>query len=682
MLFKRMSIKAKLILATSIMSGVGMIFLSLFIMLQTLDLYREQVIEKVEHLAGAQGYGFQDKLNPIATKLQGLVGIYQAAIDKPVENNLEFVGGFLDKYFQDSGELLAFNQWGIVLPGYIEDFDSRGITENFIDKTINYSLRDWNGKKNYDNSKGLSYDPWDRANDSWWRNPMTSQKTEIAEPYIWDYGGDIGKVFEAPLVQPIIIDGTSAGVAGYSIEMSFFQKEIENISPYEGSFSYLMTAKGTLVGYREEFLGKSYTEAFPFYGDAMPEIGNILIQDGYWHITAPVSIKYVEEPWLLTIAVPQNEIMAPFYSMTIFVVIIFISVLVIMAVLIFLFSRSISRPITEIARHAQYLAEGDLTKTIGLQKRFDEIGQLASSMDNMNSNLQNIVSNIVSSVENVTQGSNQINSSAQLLSQGATEQASGAEEVSASMEQMNANIQQNSDNAKQTEEIAHQVVKDAKLSGESVGNTVEAMKQIADKIGIIEEIARQTNLLALNAAIEAARAGEHGKGFAVVASEVRKLAERSAVSASEISELSHDSVKIAEQAGDLLKKLVPDIQETAELVQSISAASSEQRAGVEQINTSIMQLDQVIQQNSASSEELAATSEELSSQATSLRDMISFFNTGREQSMPVRMSLPDGAGTGHPGKKPAAPKQAPPAERSPYVEAPSPSEENSSFEEF
>jgi methyl-accepting chemotaxis protein len=676
-----MTIKTKLILATSVMSGVGMIFLSLFIMLQTLDLYREQVIEKVEYLAEAQGYGFQDKLNPIATKLQGIVGIYQAAIDRPVENNLEHVGGILYSYFQDSGDLLAFNQWGIILPGYIEDFDSRGITENFTDKMINYSLRDWNGKKDFDNSKGLSYDPWDSANDSWWRNPMTSQKTEIAEPYIWDYGGDIGEVFEAPLVQPIIIDGKSAGVAGYSIEMSFFQKEIEKINPYDGSFAYLITARGTLVGYQDEYLGKPFTEAFPFYGDTMPEIGNILIQDGYWHITAPVNIKYVEEPWLLTIAVPQNEIMAPFYSMTIFVIIIFISVLLIMAVMIFLFSRSISKPITEIARHAQYLAEGDLTKTIGLKKRFDEIGQLASSMDNMNTNLQNIVSSIVGSVENVSHGSNQINSSAQLLSQGATEQASGAEEVSASMEQMNANIQQNSDNAKQTEEIAHQVVKDAKLSGESVGNTVEAMKQIADKIGIIEEIARQTNLLALNAAIEAARAGEHGKGFAVVASEVRKLAERSAVSASEISELSHDSVKIAEQAGDLLKKLVPDIQETAELVQSISAASSEQRAGVEQINTSIMQLDQVIQQNSASSEELAATSEELSSQATSLRDMISFFHTNRDEKATDRASLPDMTQPVKTEMPPMPRKRTSSAERTRSLEASSPSDDGD-FEEF
>jgi methyl-accepting chemotaxis protein len=160
------------------------------------------------------------------------------------------------------------------------------------------------------------------------------------------------------------------------------------------------------------------------------------------------------------------------------------------------------------------------------------------------------------------------------------------------------------------------------------------MRNIAEKISIIEEIARNTNLLALNAAIEAARAGEHGKGFAVVAAEVRKLAENSQKAASEISELSKTSVDIAEQAGELLTKIVPDIQKTAELVQEISAASSEQKSGTEQINKAIMQLDGVIQQNASASEEMASMAEELSSQAEQLQATMEFFTTngnGREK---------------------------------------------------
>jgi len=166
---------------------------------------------------------------------------------------------------------------------------------------------------------------------------------------------------------------------------------------------------------------------------------------------------------------------------------------------------------------------------------------------------------------------------------------------------------------------------DARDGGKAVEATVHAMKEIADKISIIEEIARQTNLLALNAAIEAARAGEHGKGFAVVASEVRKLAERSQKAAAEISELSSSSVEVAEKAGELLNKMVPDIQRTAELVQEISAASREQDTGADQINKAIQQLDQVIQQNASASEEMASTAEELASQAELLQTSISFF---------------------------------------------------------
>ncbi|MCB2183734.1 MAG: hypothetical protein KQH63_16995 [Desulfobulbaceae bacterium] len=224
--------------------------------------------------------------------------------------------------------------------------------------------------------------------------------------------------------------------------------------------------------------------------------------------------------------------------------------------------------------------------------------------------------------DNVATASQQLSSTAEELSQGATEQASSVEEASASIEQMAANIRQNADNAQQTERISKMAAADAEQSGTAVSQTVNAMKDIADKISIIEEIARQTNLLALNAAIEAARAGEHGKGFAVVASEVRKLAERSQAAAAEIGQLSSNSMMVAEQAGDMLKKLVPDIQKTSQLVEEISAASAEQDIGAEQINTAIQQLDQVIQQNASGAEEMAATSEELSGQSDMLKSTV------------------------------------------------------------
>ncbi len=290
----------------------------------------------------------------------------------------------------------------------------------------------------------------------------------------------------------------------------------------------------------------------------------------------------------------------------------------------FFITRAITKPIIMGVKFAENIAKGDLSQRLDIVQK-DEIGQLANALNTMVDKLKGVVGDVQSAADNVASGSQELSASSEEMSQGSTEQAAAAEEASSSMEQMAANIRQNADNAMQTEKIASKSAEDAKEGGESVAKTLSAMKEIASKISIIEEIARQTNLLALNAAIEAARAGEHGKGFAVVAAEVRKLAERSQHAAAEISELSGSSVEVAEQAGTMLTAMVPDIQRTAELVQEISAASKEQDTGAEQVNQAIMQLDQVIQQNASASEEMASTSEELSSQAEQLQDTISFF---------------------------------------------------------
>lgn len=287
-------------------------------------------------------------------------------------------------------------------------------------------------------------------------------------------------------------------------------------------------------------------------------------------------------------------------------------------------ARIISQPLKEAVDVSNKLADGDLTVSFAAKSK-DETGQLLTAMWNMVEKLKAVVVDVKNAADNVAAGSQELSSGSEEMSQGATEQAAAAEEASSSMEQMSSNIRQNADNATQTEKIAVKSADDAKEGGKAVNQTVEAMKEIAGKISIIEEIARQTNLLALNAAIEAARAGEHGKGFAVVAAEVRKLAERSQHAAGEISQLSASSVQVAEAAGEMLTRMVPDIQRTAELVQEISAACKEQDTGAEQINKAIQQLDQVIQQNASASEEMASTSEELASQAEQLQSTIAFF---------------------------------------------------------
>ena len=273
---------------------------------------------------------------------------------------------------------------------------------------------------------------------------------------------------------------------------------------------------------------------------------------------------------------------------------------------------------------ADQIADGDLTVQ---PKPLSEKDTLGLALERMAQRLRNVVGNALQASGNVSSGSQELSATAEQVSQGATEQASAAEQASASMEQMSANIKQNADNATQTEKISRQSAKDAEASGEAVNRAVTAMQTIAEKITIVQEIARQTDLLALNAAVEAARAGEHGRGFAVVASEVRKLAERSQIAATEIGTVSGETVKAARTAGDMLTSLVPNIRKTAELVSEISAACREQDIGASQINEAIQQLDKVTQQNAAASEQMTATSEELSTQAEELQAAISYFRT-------------------------------------------------------
>jgi methyl-accepting chemotaxis protein len=303
---------------------------------------------------------------------------------------------------------------------------------------------------------------------------------------------------------------------------------------------------------------------------------------------------------------------------------------------------------------ASEIADGNLTVQPKPLSDQDVLGQ---ALERMVERLRTVVADAIAASDNVSAGSQQLSSASEQIAQGATEQASAAEEASSSMEEMASNIKQNADNAAQTEKIARQSAKDAELSGEAVVKAVAAMSTIAEKISIVQEIARQTDLLALNAAVEAARAGEHGKGFAVVASEVRKLAERSQSAAAEISAMSSDTVKSAQQAGEMLNRLVPDIRKTAELVSEISAACREQDIGAAQINQAIQQLDQVTQQNAGASEEMSATSEELASQAEELQTSIAFFKVDSAGSSAHRPAARPAAARA-PAAKPAKPNKA------------------------
>ncbi|WP_434711422.1 methyl-accepting chemotaxis protein [Rhizobium sp. YTUHZ045] len=336
--------------------------------------------------------------------------------------------------------------------------------------------------------------------------------------------------------------------------------------------------------------------------------------------------------------------------------------LLIAALTAFWIASTISRGLKRANTVVREVSEGDLTKMADITSH-DEIGELLGNVNTMIERLRGVVADALSAADNVSSGSQELSASSEQVSQGASEQAASAEEASASMEQMAANIKQNADNAAQTEKIARQSAKDAEASGEAVTRAVDAMRTIAEKISIVQEIARQTDLLALNAAVEAARAGEHGKGFAVVASEVRKLAERSQSAAAEISSMSSDTVKAAADAGEMLGRLVPDIRKTAELVSEISAACREQDIGASQINEAIQQLDKVTQQNAGASEQMSATSEELASQAEELQASIAFFkvDTAGSTRSGVQKAQTNAAGRA-PKAQPGVRKPAPQAQ--------------------
>ena len=292
-------------------------------------------------------------------------------------------------------------------------------------------------------------------------------------------------------------------------------------------------------------------------------------------------------------------------------------------------SEQLAGIIDDVGRVFSGVANGDLTQRITRDAEgiFNQVKQDANSSSEK---LASIIDEVRGAADALTGAANQVSATAQSLSQAASEQAASVEETSASVDVMSASISQTSENAKVTDGMATKASKEATDGGSAVSQTVVAMKQIAAKIGIVDDIAYQTNLLALNAAIEAARAGEHGKGFAVVAAEVRKLAERSQQAAKEIGELAGSSVSTAERAGKLLDEIVPSIQKTSELVQEIAAASAEQSESVVQIGGAMGQLSKATQQNASASEELAATSEELSGQAEQLQQSVAFFNLGNE----------------------------------------------------
>ena len=463
-----------------------------------------------------------------------------------------------------------------------------------------------------------------------WFTVTESEGWSITDPYEWE-GYDQLLISYS---KAIVIDGKTVGVIGSDMFIGALNDQLLAESFMEHGHYALLNSNLDFLAHPTR-QGEAWKDVMPEEAEKTSAILRDTSRNRGTFTAGRQIIGYerMEHGWILLAVPDMKELNQSLRSLSIVYAAITVITLVIVLIFSLILARNISKPIVYISRYIGILAQGNLSEPLdeNIDSRRDEIGSLGSSLKEMAEKFTEVIHNVHTSSDSVGKGSEQLSQASQQLSQGASSQASGTEEISSSMEQLSANIEQNLSSAQNADEKVNRVSRDAEKGGEAVTKSVDAIKLIAEKIQVIDEIARNTNMLALNAAIEAARAGESGKGFAVVAAEVRKLAENSQKAAGEITNIAESSVKISEEAGNLIGSIIPEIQATALLVQEIFTSSREQSSGAEEVNKAMQQLDRIIQQNAASSEEVASMAEELNGQAEFMRDTVEFFKLGESR---------------------------------------------------
>jgi methyl-accepting chemotaxis protein len=649
---KQRSIKQKL----GITVGTGIILITGILITYTSLETRKKSIKDAENIAleAARNYAGQVK-SELEVALNESRALAQSFSGMKENDTTSFsraqVNTMLHAFLRKNDEFLGvYTGWE---PNAFDGADEQYENKPGHDETgrfIPYWVREAGGNIIKEPLKGYQQE----GTGDYYQLPKKRREEVVIDPFYYTIGSD--EVLLISLVTPIMHNGRFYGITGVDYSVDFLQQLAEDHDLYNGQAKLaIISNKGKFVANSadENLLGEKIDAASQNGTNPLKTIQNgeerIRNRNNQLKVFVPVQLGQTGTPWQVRVSVPNELIMAEANQMMSNQILIGAILTILGVVLLVYFVGRMVNPLKELKEIAQKVSEGNLKVQSNVRQN-DEIGALGDAINQMVFKLREIVENIQNGAKNISSASEQVSSSSQQLSQGASEQASSTEEVSSSMEEMVSNIQQNSDNAQETEKISKKANEGVQEGNQAAQNSAGSMKEIAEKITIINDIAFQTNLLALNAAVEAARAGEHGKGFAVVASEVRKLAERSSEAAKEIDEKSKNGVEVSEKAGKQLEEIVPEIEKTTQLVQEISAANSEMQNGADQVNNAIQQLNNVTQQNAASSEELATSAEELSSQADQLEQIISFFSVGNDQQSAYqhKMTNPgNGKGNGH-----------------------------------